>query len=183
MSVTVPPAQRPPHRPKHRVLTLCVVVLLIAVPAGYLVQSAFVSRQSGEQKQREAAISNMHYEWPSKVQRRVFEVPVPQGSSYVAYHESNAWEKSTLHVQFRTSKQQLRRFLQDVGTDRAALREGEVTISREQAEKVGWDLRDVRRTFAGTVHEQPEPAPDLRITVDTTPDKRLRVYIVSTVGF
>jgi hypothetical protein len=183
VSVTVPPAQRPPHRPKHRVLTLCVVVLLIAIPAGYLVQSAFVSRQSGEQKQREAAISNMHYEWPSKLQRRVFEVPVPKGSSYVAYYESNSWETSTLHVQFRTSKGNLKEFLQDIGTDRAALRKGEVTISREQAEKVGWDLRDDDRTYAGTVHKQPEPAPDLRVTVDTTPEKRLRVYVVSTVGF
>ncbi|MDT0380358.1 hypothetical protein RM572_16510 [Streptomyces sp. DSM 42041] len=179
----VPPADRPPHRPKHRVLALCVVVLLIAIPAGYLVQSAFVSRDSGENKQREAALSNLHYEWPSKVQRRVYEVPIPKGSSYVAYWESNAWEKSSLHVQFRTSQKNLARFLRDVGTDREALREGEVAISREQAERVGWDLRADGRTYAGVVHEQPEPAPDLRIAVDTTPDKRPRVYVVSTVGF
>lgn len=183
MSTTVPPADRPPHRPKHRVLALCVVVLLIAVPAGYLVQSAFVSRESGENKQREAALSNLHYEWPSKVQRRVYEVPIPKGSSYVAYYESNSWEKSTLHVQFRTSRKNLERFLRDIGTERAALETSEITIGEDQADKVGWDLRGSGRAYAGLVHKQPEPAPDLRVTVDTTPEKRPRVYVVSTVGF
>lgn len=183
MNVRVPPAQRPPHRPKHRVLTLFVVVLLIAIPAGYLVQSAFVSRDSGEHKQREASLSDLHYEWPSQVQRRVYEVPVPKGSSYVAYYESNSWEKSTLHVQFRTSQTNLNAFLRDIGTDRAALEQGRVTISREQAAKVGWRLRDTGRSYAGLVHTQPEPAPDLVVTVDTTPQERPRVYVVSTVRF
>ncbi|EST38151.1 hypothetical protein N566_09000 [Streptomycetaceae bacterium MP113-05] len=181
--MTVPPADRPPHRPKHRVLALCVVVLLIAVPAGYLVQSAFVSRDSGETKQREASLSDLHYEWPSKVQRRVYEVPIPKGSSYVAYYESNAWERNTLHVQFRTSQENVQRFLHEIGADRSALRQGEVTISPEQAAKVGWDLRGSPRAYAGLVHEQPDPAPDLRVTVDTTPEERPRVYVVSTVGF
>ncbi len=183
MSSTVPPVQRPPHRPRHRILTLCVVVLLIAVPAGYLVQSAFVSRDSGENKQREAALTNLHYEWPSKVQRRVYEVPVPNGSSYVAYYEANSWEKSTLHVQFRTSNKNLKKFLREIGTERSALNKGKVTISEEQAAKVGWDLRGNGRSYAGLVHKQPEPAPDLVVTVDTTPQQRPRVYVVSTVGF
>ena len=183
MSVTVPPVQRPPHRPKHRVLTLVVVVLLIAIPAGYLVQSAFVSRESGESKQREAALTNLHYEWPSKVQRRVYEVPVPHGSSYVAYYESNAWETSTLHVQFRTSNTNLRKFLRDIGVERSALRRGKVTVSEEQAAEVGWEFPRDGRSYAGILHRQPDPAPDLAVTVDTTPTERPRVYVVSTVGF
>lgn len=183
MSVTVPPPKRPPHLPKHRILTLLVVVLLIAIPAGYLVQSAFVSRESGEHKQREAALSNLHYEWPSKVQRRVYEVPVPSGSSYVAYYESNSWEKSTLHVQFRTSETNLKAFLRDIGTEHSALKQGRVTIGKEQAAEVGWKLRGDGRSYAGLVHKQPEPAPDLVVTVDTTPEERPRVYVVSTVGF
>jgi hypothetical protein len=182
VSFTVPPAQRPPHRPKHRVLTLFVVVLLIAIPAGYLVQSAFVSRESGENKQRDAALTDLHYEWPSTVQRRVYEVPIPDGSSYVAYYEANSWETSTLHVQFRTSPKQLGRFLRDIGTERSALRKGRVTVSEDQAAEVGWRLRDDGRSYAGLVHRQPEPAPDLAVTVDTTPEDRLRVYVVSTVS-
>lgn len=181
MSVTIPPADRPPHRPKHRVLALCVVVLLIAIPAGYLVQSAFVSRESGESKEREAALSDLHFEWPSKVQRRIYEVPVPKGSSYVAYYEANSWEKSTLHVQFRTSPKKLDRFLRDIGSDSSELQKGRVTISREQADTVGWELGEAGRSYAGVLHQQPEPAPDLRVTVDTTPEKRPRVYVVSTV--
>lgn len=183
MSTTVPPAQRPPHRPKHRILTLIVVVMLIAIPAGYLVQSAFVSRDSGVNKQREAALADLHYEWPSKVQRRVYEVPVPDGSSHVAYYETNSWQKSTLHVQFRTSPENLRGFLRDIGAEPSALRDGVVPVSAEQAAEVGWELAEPGRTYAGLVHEQPDPAPDLAVTVDTTPKKRPRVYVVSTVAF
>lgn len=183
MSVSVPPADRPPHRPKHRVLALVVVVLLIAVPAGYLVQSAFVSRRDGQQKEREAALTNLHFEWPSRVQRRVYEVPVPQGASYVAHHESNTWETSTLYVQFRTSQSNLRAFLRDIGTDVSALREGRVTVSEAQAREVGWELRGTGRSYAGTRHDQPDPAPDLVVTVDTTPEQRPRVYVVSTIAF
>lgn len=183
MNVIVPPPDRPPHIPKHRVLTLLVVVLLIAVPAVVLVRAGYISRDSGENKQREAALTNLHYEWPSKVQRKIYEVPVPKGSSYVAYFESNAWEKSTLHVQFRTSRKGLGTFLEEIGTDRSALEKGRVTIREQQAEKVGWRLRGDGRFYSGLVHRQPEPAPDLRVTVDTTPDQRPRVYVVSTVGF
>ncbi|MFR9675552.1 hypothetical protein [Streptomyces sp. TR02-1] len=183
MSVTVPPAQRPPHLPKHRILTLLVVVLLIAIPVGYLVQSAFVSRESGRSKQREAARTTLHYEWPSKVQRRIYEVPVPHGASYVAYYEANAWEKSTLHVQFRTSRKHLDTFLREIGTDRSALRDGRVTISGKQADEVGWRFRGTGRSYAGLLLAQSRPAPDLAVTVDTTPRERPRVYVVSTLAF
>jgi hypothetical protein len=174
---------RPPHRPRHRVLTLLVVVLLIAVPAGYLVMSAFQSRDSGKDKEAEAALTNLTWEWPSKVQRRVYEVPVPRGAGYVAYYETNAWSSSSLHLQFRTTEEKLGRFLEAVGVRRSALREGGAGVSRAQAARVGWDLRDPGRDYAGVRHDQARPAPDLSITVDTSSQKRPRVYIVSTVEF
>lgn len=178
----LPTSSRPPHRPRHRVLTLLIVVLLIAVPAAVLVKSAFVSRDSGEDKQAEAALTNLHWEWPSQVQRRVYDVPIPLGSSYVAYYETNAWEKSTLFVQFRTSRAGLNRFLEGVGTDFSALEKGRTVISEKQAAKVGWDFGTGSR-FAGVLHQQADPAPDLAIMVDTSADRRPRVYVRSGVGF
>ncbi|MCF6522917.1 hypothetical protein HOY81_07390 [Streptomyces sp. JJ36] len=179
----LPVNPRPPHRPRHRVLTLLVVVLLIAIPAAILVQSAFVSRESGEDKQREAALSDLHWEWPSKVQRRVYEVPIPQGSSYVAYYETNGWEKSTLYVQFRTSRKNLGAFLEEIGTGRSALRPGTVPITARQAAVVGWDFRDDGRSYAGLTHPQSGPDPDLSVVVDTSAEQRPRVYVRSVVTF
>jgi hypothetical protein len=176
-------AKRPPHRPRHRVLTLVVVVLLIAVPAGYLVMSAFQSRDSGEDKEAEAALTNLTWEWPSKVQRRVYEVPVPRGAGYVAYYETNAWSASSLYLQFRTTEEKLERFLKAVGTEPSALREGGPGVSRAQAARVGWDLAAPGRSYAGVRHDQARSAPDLAITVDTSSRQRPRVYVVSTVEF
>jgi hypothetical protein len=174
---------RPPHLPRHRLLVLLIVVLLIAVPAGYLVLSAFQSRASGRDAQQRAAISNLTWEWPSKVKRRIYDVPVPVHSSYVAYYETNSWDTSRLYVQFRTSNKRLGNFLRHVGVQRSQLRDGEVTIDAGRAEDVGWDLRDPAHTYAGVSRPEAGASPDLSITVDTTPDERPRVYVVSTVHF
>lgn len=174
---------RPPHLPRHRLLVLLIVVLLIALPAGYLVLSAFQSRASGRDSQQRAAVSDMTWEWPSKVKRRIYDVPIPVHSSYVAYHETNSWDTSRLYVQFRTSKKRLGNFLHHVGLDRSKLHEGRVTISVSRADYVGWDLRDPAHTYAGVHRPRSGASPDLSITVDTTPDERPRVYVVSTVGF
>jgi hypothetical protein len=174
---------RPPHLPRHRLLVLLIVVLLIAVPAGYLVMSAFQSRASGKHAQQRAAISDLTWEWPSQVKRRIYDVPVPVHSSYVAYYETNSLHTSRLYVQFRTSQKRLGNFLRHVGVDRSQLRDGKVTISAARAADVGWDLRDPAHTYAGLSRPKPGAAPDLSVTVDTTPDERPRVYVVSTVEF
>jgi hypothetical protein len=177
------PSRRPPHRPRHRVLTLLIVVLLIAIPAGYLVRSAFQSRDSGAVKERNAAATNLTYGWPSKVQRNVYDVPLPSKSTHYAFYEANSWQTSSLYVQFRVPKKQLREFLDDVGTSSSALRSGHVTISDKQAERVGWDLKKDGHDYAGTTYRQEKSRPDLSITVDRYYNSMPRVYVVSTVKF
>lgn len=179
----VRPSQRPPHRPRHRLLTLLIVVLLIAIPLGYLVRSAFQSRESGEDKQRNAAATNLTYGWPSKVQRNVYDVPLPSKSSHYAFYESNSWQTSSLYVQFRLPAEKLDDFLEDVGTSPSALRPGHVTINDRHAGKVGWDLEKDGHDYAGTTYRQSGSRPDVAITVDRTYRSMPRVFVVSTVKF
>ncbi|WP_314174410.1 hypothetical protein [Streptomyces winkii] len=187
MTTTAPqsvrPSQRPPHRPRHRVLTLLIVVMLIAIPGGYIVKSAFESRASGEKKERNAAATNLTYGWPSKVQRSVYDVPLPSKSSHYAFYETNSWQTSSLYVQFRVPKKELDDFLDDVGTSSSALRPGHVTISDKHAERVGWDLHKDGHEYAGTTYRQEKSRPDVAITVDRSYKRMPRVYVVSTVKF
>ncbi|RKN38273.1 hypothetical protein [Streptomyces hoynatensis] len=171
---------RPPRRPRHRWLTALFVVLLIALPAGYLALSAYQSRDSGEGKERIASARGLIYEWPSKVQRRIYDVPIPSGAAYVGYYEENSWDRSTMYVEFRCSPRQLSRFLEDLGTEPSALEEGEVTVGRADANTVGWDFEDPGRTFAGLVVHKSQAEPEVAVTVDVTSEERPRVYVVST---
>lgn len=171
---------RPPHRPRHRLFVLLIVVLLIALPGGYLVQSAFQSRASGKDKERAAAATNLMYQRPPKVSQRIYNVPVPETATRIAFYESNAWEKSTMWVQFRTTNKRLSAFMDDVGSDLSALHKDKVTISDRQAAEVGWRLDEPGHRYRGGVLEQSGSEPDLAITVDTTYKKRPRVYVVST---
>ncbi|ONK10576.1 hypothetical protein [Streptomyces sp. MP131-18] len=170
---------RPPHRPRHRWLAAIVVALLIAIPAGYLVLSAYQSRDSGEDKARSASARALIYEWPSKVQRRIYDVPIPGGSAYVAHYETNSWDRSTLYVEFRCSPRQLSAFVEELGTDLSALEET-VTIGRDSADVVGWQFDDPAHTFAGTVVQQSPDEPEVAVTVDLTREERPRVFVVST---
>jgi hypothetical protein len=172
--------QRPPRRPRRRWLAAIVVFLLIAVPAGYMVLSGYQSRDSGENKERAASARALIYEWPSKVLRRIYDVPIPSGSGYVGFYETNAWERSSLYVEFRCSPGQLSSFLEELGTDRSALAEDAVTISQEQADVVGWRFDDPDRVFAGTVVQQSSRESEVAVTVDLTREERPRVYVAST---
>ncbi len=171
---------RPPRRPRHRWLAAIVVVLLIAIPAGYLVLSAYQSRDSGEEKERAASARTMTYGWPSKVLRRIYDVPLPDGVTYVGYYETNTWDRSTLYVQFRSSPEQLSFFLEELGTTRDALNEGTVTISGDQADLVGWVLDDPARSYAGTIVQQSSDEPEVAVTVDLSSEERPRIYVAST---
>ncbi|SFC40049.1 hypothetical protein [Streptomyces aidingensis] len=174
----IPP--HPPRVPRRRWPVAVVIFLLIAVPSGYVVLSGWQSRSSGEDKAYAAAPRTLVYEWPSKVQRRIYDVPVPKGSTYVGHYETNAWERSTLFVQFRTSPQGLSAFLEELGAQRPQLSERTVTISRDQAAAVGWDFADPERSYAGITVQQSEAEPVVAITVDVTKPERPRVYVVST---
>lgn len=173
-------AERPPHRVRHRWLVALTVMLLIAVPAGYLVLSAYQSRESGESKARAASARSLVFEWPSKVQRRIYDVPIPDGSTYVAHYETNSWERSVLYVQFRTSPTGLSRFLEELGTEYTALDEGSATVPKATADVVGWTLDDPARRYAGTLVQQSPAEPEVAVTVDLTTEEQARVYVVST---
>ncbi|WP_052851148.1 hypothetical protein [Streptomyces avicenniae] len=173
------PAQRPPHRPRHRWLVAVLVALLIAVPAGYLALSAYQSRDSGEDKARTASARALIYEWPSKVQRRIYDVPIPGGAAYVGYYETNAWESSTFYTEFRCSPDQLSGFLHELGAEPADLVPGRITIPDAEADTVGWSFDDPSRTYAGVTVQQSPEEPEVAVVVDLTREERPRIYVVS----
>nr|WP_238420795.1 hypothetical protein [Streptomyces taklimakanensis] len=148
-----------------------------------MVLSAHQSRDSGRDKQRAAAATGLVWQWPSKLERRIYEVPVPSGSSHVAHYESNSWGRSSFYVQFRTSSRGLETFLEQAGGDPDGLREGGAGVTDPQADAVGWDFDLPGRRYAGARIERPGDRPDLTVTVDVTSRESPRVHVVSTVDF
>ncbi|MFE7130472.1 hypothetical protein ACFVIM_06420 [Streptomyces sp. NPDC057638] len=175
------PAEGRRHMILRRWLTAMTIVLLIGVPAGYLVISAQQSRESGRDKAAESSAQGLRESWPSQMKRRVFEVPIPPKSKDVAYFETSNWKTSRLYVEFRTTPTGLDRFLEGVGTDREALQGDKVTIRAKDARTVGWDFT-APREWAATTHEGKDPRPTKDITVDMTNEKRPVVYVVSTAN-
>ncbi|MEU9503015.1 hypothetical protein [Streptomyces sp. NPDC048196] len=173
----------PPRAKRRRpLLTALIVFLLIAIPAGYIVISAEQSRDSGEGKEAEAAATGLTNAFPSKVQQRIYNVPVPIGSTPVYYYETNSWETSSLFVQFRTNEWGLEHYLAAVGTSTAALKKDRRTIPPGQAAKVGWDF-SVDWPWAGTTTTSRGPHPSQRIMVSYDEPGHPVVYTVSTVKF
>ncbi|MFG2333109.1 hypothetical protein ACGFMM_26275 [Streptomyces sp. NPDC048604] len=190
--MTVPPQSAPrdeePRPPegrwrmlRRRFLTALVIVLLIGVPAGYLVISAEQSRDSGRDKERESSSDGLRDSWPSQMKRRIFEVPIPTGAVDVAYYETSNWKSSRLYVQFTTTGGRLDEFLQTIGSSRSDLRDGEVGISDRDAAIAGWDFVD-GHDWTSTYVERPDPRPDQDITIDLTDPAAPRVYVVSTTA-
>ncbi|QNP66201.1 hypothetical protein [Streptomyces genisteinicus] len=179
-----PGPPKPPEARRHmlvrRWLTAITIVLLIGIPAGYLVVSAEQSRDSGRDKEAESSADGLRDKWPSKMKRRIFEVPVPEGAWRVGYFETSNWKTSRFYVQFRTTPKGLDKFLKGVGTSRDELRKGEVTIAERDAETVGWNFGLKGRAWAGTTHTNADPRPSQDITVDLTEPKKPWVYVVST---
>lgn len=184
-SPTTSPEQTPKmpedrrHMIRRRWLTAIIIVLLVGIPAGYLVISAGQSRDSGRDKERESSATGLVDNWPSLMKRRVFEVPIPPGSSDVAYYETSNWKTSRLYVQFTTSAGRLDNFLHEVGSSRAELAPGTVSVSDRDAEIVGWAF-PADRVWSSTTVTQGKPRPTEDITVDLTDPAAPRVYVVST---
>ncbi|MER7660936.1 MULTISPECIES: hypothetical protein [unclassified Streptomyces] len=174
---------RPPEGRRHMIgrrwLTAIIIVLLVGIPAGYLVVSAEQSRDSGRDKEAESSASGLRETWPSQMKRRVFGVPIPPKSKGVAYYETSNWKTSRLFVQFRTTSAGLDLFLEGVGINRAALKSGKITIGDRDADTVGWTFPP-SRDWAGASHTQKDPLPSQDITVDMTSTDRPKVYVVST---
>lgn len=164
---------------RRRWLTAVIIVLLIGIPAGYLVIAAEQSRNSGRHSEQKALATGLTHGWPSQVQRRTFDVPIPKKALGVWYYQTSNWKVSRLYVQFTTNQAGVNGFLRKVGVKPTALKAGEVTVRTRDARIAGWKFPDSRR-WSGTTFPQKDPLPSLDITVDSTLPHARRVYVVST---
>jgi hypothetical protein len=178
-----PPLSRPAEGRRHmirrRALTLLTIVLLIGIPAGYLMISANQSRDSGKDKEARYAATGLTGGVPSKVQRRLYDVPVPVQHEAVSYYETNNWKTSRLYVQFLTTQPGLDAFLTDVGTSRTALVENLLPIGARDRKVVGWDFTGTG-DWRGLVRLRRDPHPSQRIVVNLSHPRYPQVYVVSS---
>jgi hypothetical protein len=172
-----------PPRELPRWMRWLVVPLLVLVPLGYVIISAAQSRDSGQDVQKQAAARHLTWVVPSELQRRIYQVPIPDGTVHDGYLETNSWDTSEFYCQFTTTAGGLDTFLAQLGTSRAALREGKVAISDEQGAQVGWNFDIPGHRWAGMSSQQAGDKPDHDITVDLTHADTPVVYVVSTVNF
>ncbi|WP_206302878.1 sugar kinase [Streptomyces sp. WAC 01529] len=167
------------HMIRRRWLTATIIVLLIGIPAGYLVISANQSRNSGRDKEDKYSATGLTEGWPSKVQRRLYDVPIPPYSAEVAYYETNNWRTSRLYVQFLTSNEGLAKFLKQIGTTESKLKPKDLTISKRDRNVVGWEFTGPG-PWSGLTREQKDPAPTQDVVVDRANPEHPMVYVVST---
>ncbi|WP_232792287.1 hypothetical protein [Actinacidiphila yeochonensis] len=172
---------RPPRTPP-RWVRWTVVPLLVLVPLGYVVISAEQSRASGPSARQQQAGERLTQVHPTQLEQRIYQVPIPPGARSVRNMEQNSWNSSELYAEFVTNAGGLDTFLARVGTSRAALTVGKVTITAAQSKAVGWNF-GIPHTWAGVKLTRPGDKPDHTITVDLTHPDRPRVYVVSTVNF
>ncbi|MFJ2443665.1 MULTISPECIES: hypothetical protein [unclassified Streptomyces] len=175
-----PPPEARRHRNRRRWLTAIVIVLLIGIPAGYLVISAGQSRESGRDKEAESSATGLQQVRPSRMKRNIFEVPIPLGATGVRYYETSNWRTSRLYVQFDVTSGRLDTFLTELGTTRSALRAGSITITPRDRSAVGWNFDLPGHDWAGVSHRQKSPRPSQDIVVDLTDPGFPRVFVVST---
>ncbi|MFE5921276.1 sugar kinase [Streptomyces sp. NPDC002285] len=166
------------HKIRRRALTLLIIVLLIGVPAGYLMISANQSRDSGKDKEEKYSATGLTEGWPSKVQRRLYQIPVPDPSGKVAYYETNNWRTSRLYVQFQTPKGNLDWFLKKMGVSPGELKPDAITISARDQKVTGWDFKRPGPWY-GLVHKQKDPAPTQDVVVNMSDPDNPFVYVVS----
>jgi hypothetical protein len=175
-------AGRPPESPgrkaRRRALTLLIIVLLIGVPAGYLMISADQSRDSGKGKEVKYSATGLTEGWPSKVQRRLYEVNVPHPAEQIAYYETNNWKTSRLYVQFSTTVAGLDSYLESIGMRPEDLKANDITIGARDQKISGWNFTSPG-PWAGFALEKKNPAPSQDVVVNTSDPNRPMVYVVS----
>ncbi|WP_240970226.1 hypothetical protein [Actinacidiphila epipremni] len=176
------PAPVPP-REIPRWMRWVVVPLLVLVPLGYVLISAAQSRGAGADAQKAAAARHLTWVVPSELQRRIYQVPIPDRTVHDGFLETNSWDTSTLYCQFTTTSGGLDTFLAGLGTSRAALKEGKLAISDQQAAQVDWNFHVPGHYWSGMSTHQVGDKPDHDITVDLTHPDTPVVYVVSTVNF
>ncbi|EKX69377.1 sugar kinase [Streptomyces ipomoeae] len=166
------------HMIRRRALTLAIIVLLIGVPAGYLVISANQSRDSGKDKEARYAATGLTAHWPSRVQQRLYQVPIPPYSKHVAYYETNNWRTSRLYVQFYTSNEGLESFLNQIGLSTDDLEKDEIAVNARDRRIVGWKFTG-EGPWYGIVSKRKNPAPTHDIVVNRSNPDHPMVYLVS----
>ncbi|SEN97810.1 hypothetical protein SAMN05216267_1014135 [Actinacidiphila rubida] len=179
------PVPRPASVPRDlpRWVRWTVLPLLVLVPLGYVIISAQQSRESGESKQEEAAARHLRFGYyPSSLQQRVYQVPIPYGAAHVGYLETNSWDTAVLYTQFTTTAGGLDTFLAKVGTTRDALHAGASSITASQARAVNWNLSGTG-PWSGITIRRAGDKPDHAIAVDLHDPDVPTVYVVSTVNF
>ena len=122
-------------------------MLLIGIPAGYLVISAEQSRDSGRDKEAESSATGLRDAWPSQMQRRIFEVPIPAKST-----DGRVLRDEQLEDQPAVRAVPYDRPPGSTGSSKASARaapqldDGKVTISARDAKTVGWHFGAGRAT-------------------------------------
>lgn len=163
---------------RRRALTLLTIVLLIGIPAGYLVISGVQSRDSGKDKEARYSSTGLTWGWPSKVQRRIYQVPIPHPAELVAQYETNNWRTSRLHVQFLTTDAGLDTFLRSMGVTREDLVKDRITIGERDRRTAGWEFRGPGPWY-GLTHAQEDPLPTQNVVVNMSDPANPMVYVVS----
>ncbi|RMB80654.1 sugar kinase [Streptomyces shenzhenensis] len=172
------PVESPGRKARRRSLTLLIIVLLIGVPAGYLMISAAQSRDSGKDKEAKYSSTGLAAGWPSKVQRRLYQVNVPHPADQLAYYETNNWKTSRLYVQFRTTVAGLDSYLQALGMERADLKPDDLAIGDRDQKITGWDFTGPG-PWSGFTLKQKNPAPSQDVIVNMSDPTFPMVYVVS----
>ena len=163
---------------RRRALTLLIIVLLIGVPAGYLVISADQSRSSGKDKEARYSATGLTAGWPSGVTRDLYQVQIPDDATDVAYYETNNWKSSRLYAQFSTSDAGLESFLGKIRSSASELKENDTAIGTRDQAIVGWTFTG-QGPWYGLTHAQKNPAPTLDVMVNRADPTRPTVYVVS----
>ena len=174
-----PPGEDRRHMIRRRALTLLTIVLLIGIPAGYLVISAGQSRDSGKVKQAHYSATGLTGGSPSRVLRRLYNVPLPAEREATSYYETNNWRTSRLYVQFLTTRRGLAAFLSAMGTSTDALRADRLPIGARDRRVAGWDFSG-SGDWRGLARLQPDPHPSQRVVVNLAHPRYAQVYVVSS---
>jgi membrane-associated protein len=159
-------------------------VLLMVIPAGYLVISALQSHSVAAARELRAEMAGLVHGAPSAVQRDVYRVPIPPGASDVGFFEANSWRTDSLYVQFTTTPAGLKQFLARLGTRPSHLRSGLITVAipASQTGHVRWSFPHDHR-WAGIALGRPGPHPAYAITANFDDPQRPAVFVVSTISF
>ncbi len=172
------PPENPRRKARRRAITLLIIVLLIGVPAVYLAISANQSRNSGKDKESKYSARGLTVGWPSKVQRRLYQVPVPHPAEKVAFYETNNWKTSRLYVQFETTDAGLDTFL---AWRRCRPGHAEEERHRHQRPRPEDHRLEVHRPrpLVGRRQQTEGPRPTQDIVVNLSDPKLPMVYVVA----